>query len=175
MSVLGSKEIRRRILEENLIENYIDLDVQTQPSGFDFTVGKIGTLLDMGAVDFDNTNRWIPPVKWFEPQHLNIETGKPYWFLKPGVYVMIYNEKLNLPLDLMGDSFHRSSLMRCGVLVNHGRWDPGYSGMGRSILIVHNPHGFQLYKNARVTQIKFYKVEGVETGYSGRYQKEKLT
>jgi len=43
------------------IENYTDLDVQIQPSGFDFTVGKIGTLLDMGTVDFDNTDRRIPP------------------------------------------------------------------------------------------------------------------
>lgn len=166
MSVISSDEIRRRILEEKLVENYIDLDVQIQPCGFDLTVRKVGKLHERGVVDFDNTRRHVPDILWLQP-----EEDIP-WYLDPGTYMMVFNEQLNIPLDLMADSIFRSSLMRCGVFTGLGRWDPGYSGTGQSLLIVHNPYGLTLSKNARTTQVKFTRVEGVKQGYRGQYQNE---
>ena len=171
MSVIAADEIKRRILEEKLVENYINLDTQLQPAGFDLTVNVVGVFKTDGAVDFDNSCRKNSEIDWVEP-YLTLDTKKPFWHLGPGVYAMMFNERMNFPLDLMGDSFHRSSLMRCGVEVSYGRWDPGYCGMGRTLLIVHNPHGFTLYKDARVAQVKFFKVRGVKKGYNGQYQGE---
>jgi len=170
VTVIGSKEIRRRILEENLVENYIDLETQLQPAGFDLTIDIIGTFKGGGSIDFDNSNRNVPKVLPIPPES---QTGRnPYWILKPGAYMISLNEKINMPLDLMGDSMYRSSLMRCGVFTGLGRWDPGYSGVGVSLLVVHNPNGFWLSKNARICQVKFTRVEGVDSGYNGQYQNE---
>ena len=170
MTVIGSKEIRRRILEENLVENYIDLETQLQPAGFDLTIDIIGTFKGEGSIDFDNRDRDIPEVLQLPPEPQT--ERKPYWALKPGAYMVLLNEKINMPLDLAGDSMYRSSLMRCGVFTGLGRWDPGYSGVGVSLLVVHNPDGFRLFKNARICQIKFIKVEGIDSGYNGQYQNE---
>jgi len=170
VTVIGSKEIRRRILEEKLVENYIDLETQLQPAGFDLTVKNVGKFSKGGKIDFNNSRRSIPDVIHLPLRHYL--KRNPYWLIAPGAYMVSLNEKVNMPLDLMGDSIYRSSLMRCGVFTGLGRWDPGYSGTGVSLLIVANPHGFKLYKNARICQIKFERVEDVDSGYNGLYQNE---
>jgi len=170
VTVIGSKEIRRRILEEKLVENYIDLETQLQPAGFDLTVRSVSKFTKGGMIDFDNTFRHIADVRELPPE--SHTSANPYWILKPGAYMVSLNEKINMPLDLMGDSIYRSSLMRCGVFTGLGRWDPGYSGVGVSLLVVNNEFGFWLFKNARICQIKFERVEDVDSGYNGLYQNE---
>jgi dUTP pyrophosphatase len=170
MTVLGSKELRRRIEEEDLITGYIDLDVQLQPNGFDLSVENVFVFLEAGEIGFET--RYIPNI---EP----VPLVDGIWLLKPGAYAIGLREKINLPGDLraeahpiMGDSMHRSTVMRCGNVTASGRWDVGYSGMGRSLLIVHNPFGLRLRENARVIQIKFERVEGADMAYTGDYQNE---
>ena len=172
MTVLGSKEIRRRILEEDLITNYIDLESQLQPNGFDLCVASVFTFTEAGEIAFANSDRIIPRL---DPYPLS----EGIWFLGPGAYAIGIREKINLPGDLrvdahpiMGDSIHRSTVMRCGNVMASGRWDVGYSGVGRSLLIVHNPFGLKLHENARVIQIRFDRVEGVDKAYDGEYQNE---
>ena len=173
ITVLGSREIRRRIEEEDLITGYLNLDIQLQPNGFDLTVGGVFTFQEAGEIDFDNSRRRIPSLEVFP-----LSDG--IWYLAPGAYAIGIREKINLPGDLraeafpiMGDSIHRSTVMRCGCISASGRWDVGYSGMGRSLLVVYNPFGLRLHENARVIQIKFERVEGADKAYNGLFQNEK--
>lgn len=173
MTVLGSAEIRRRILEEGLITGYIDLDTQLQPNGFDLCVENVFTFTEAGEIDYSNKNRHIPKIAVMTPDENGI------WFLPQGAYAIGIKEKINLPSDIkaeanliMGDSIHRSTVMRCGCVMASGRWDVGYSGMGRSLLVVHNPYGLKLHKHGRLIQIKFYRVENVDKAYEGDYQNE---
>jgi dUTP pyrophosphatase len=54
-------------------------------------------------------------------------------------------------------------------------WDAGYSGRSQSMLVVYNPHGFRLHKNARVMQLVFFHTtRAVDQGYSGKYQNENI-
>ena len=94
--------------------------------------------------------------------------------LKKGVYKVIYNEVVKMPLNVAAIARTRSTLLRNGTEVGTAVWDPGYEGRSSSMLTVHNPHGLRLKKDARVAQLIFFETGDVEKGYSGVYQKERM-
>jgi dUTP pyrophosphatase len=94
--------------------------------------------------------------------------------LAAGIYMITYNEIVHLPKNLMALGRPRSSLLRCGVNVGTAVWDAGYEGRSQSLLMVHNPQGFVLQKNARVTQLVFLTLTGESEGYQGVYQGENI-
>jgi dUTP pyrophosphatase len=92
--------------------------------------------------------------------------------LSPGPYLITYNEIVNLPKHIMALGRPRSSLLRCGVSVGMAVWDAGYRGRSQSLLVVHNPQGFRVQQNARVSQLVFMEMTGESAGYQGIYQNE---
>ncbi len=88
--------------------------------------------------------------------------------------IYYYNEVVHLPRDIMALGRPRSSLLRCGVGVGTAVWDAGYEGRSQSLLIVHNPHGFRVQRNARITQLVFFELTGESEGYNGIYQGENI-
>jgi dUTP pyrophosphatase len=68
----------------------------------------------------------------------------------------------------------RSSLLRCGVNIGTAVWDAGYSGRSQSLMLVYNPRGFRIQKNARVAQLIFMPLTTETEGYSGKYQNENI-
>jgi len=54
-------------------------------------------------------------------------------------------------------------------------WDPGYEGKGEGLLIVENPYGIVLEKDARIVQLIFIRLESKpESEYRGVYMREGL-
>lgn len=168
--MLSRDELRERIAGETpLVENMIDKDTQLQPNSVELTLRTVESLKGLGAVDFDNSQRQVP-------QSENLEFDSEGWILlAPGTYKVTFNEIVNIPLDLAAIARPRSSLLRCGVTVESAVWDSGYRGRSESMLVVYNPHGFRVRKNARLLQLVFYSLQGkVEQGYNGRYQHENI-
>jgi dUTP pyrophosphatase len=86
-----------------------------------------------------------------------------------------YNEVVHLPQNIMALGLPRSSLLRCGVNIHTAVWDAGYSGRSQSLLVVYNPMGFLLHRNAKVLQLIFFQLSRpVEQGYTGIFQGENL-
>mgnify|MGYP001029784483 CR=1 FL=1 len=164
--MLNNKEIRNLIEEKDLISNYIDLDTQLQPNGFDLTIADVYELLSAGQIDFDNSQRRFPLIKSLFPDN------KYGVQLVQGCYQILFNEVIKIPLNLIGISINRSSLMRCGCSTAVGIWDAGYEGKGKTSLLVSNLQGLSLYKNARIVQILFLELNDVENGYAGVFQGE---
>lgn len=170
MTMLSRDELRERIAGETpLVENMIDKDTQLQPNSVELTLRTVESLKGLGAVDFDNSQRQVP-------QSENLEFDSEGWILlAPGTYKVTFNEIVNIPLDLAAIARPRSSLLRCGVTVESAVWDSGYRGRSESMLVVYNPHGFRVRKNARLLQLVFYSLQSkVEQGYNGRYQHENI-
>ena len=166
--MLNDKILRKLITEHNLVTEYIDLDKQLQPSGFDLSLESVEAYLGGGTVDFNNRERVIADTKTIEPD-------KDGWInLEKGVYKLIYNEVVKIPLNVAAIARTRSTLLRNGADVGTAVWDPGYEGRSSSMLTVHNPYGLRLKKDARVAQLIFFETEDVEKGYSGVYQKERM-
>jgi len=166
--MLNDKQLKTLILEKNLVTNYIDLETQLQPSGFDLSLQSIEEYLGSGAVDFSNKERKLAETKPITPD-------KEGWYLlEKGVYKVVYNEVVKMPLDIAAIARSRSTLLRNGAEVGTAVWDPGYEGRSSSMLLVHNPYGLRLKKNARIAQLIFFNTGRVDQGYRGAYQKERL-
>lgn len=167
MSALNREEIEKRIMEENLISDYIDLKTQVQPNGFDCTLKEVEKLSEAGKIDFDNTQRELPKGK-----QVNFE--EDWVFLEKGTYRAYLNEVVSLDDSTMGIGRPRSTLARAGVGLITALWDAGYNGRSVVGLTVHNPGGVWLKRNARIMQLVFIKLTGKTQSYTGVYQGENI-
>jgi dUTP pyrophosphatase len=166
--MLNQNDIRTLIENNKLVSDYIDLEKQLQPSGFDLSLREIHEFLGQGMVDFSNKERKIAETRLVKPD----EEG---WYdLEQGCYMLVYNEVVKMPLDIVAIARSRSTMLRNGASMGTAVWDPGYQGRSSSLLIVNNPFGIRLKKNARVAQLIFFKISEVKEGYSGIYQDERI-
>jgi dUTP pyrophosphatase len=155
--MLNSKTIRRLIETQQLIKDYFDLslrEVQAYRGG--------------GSVDFTNRERVVAETEPLEPD------AEGWFNLPQGCYVVVYNEVVNMPLNIVALARSRSTVLRNGAAVETAVWDPGYRGRSSSLLVVHNPHGVRLKRDARIAQLVFYSTDEVEEGYAGVYQNERV-
>ncbi len=169
MAVLSGNDIRRLIKgKPPLIEGWLDLDEQVQANGFDLTLRDCAVMESGGQIAADNRDRIVSGLA---PLYFD---DRGYLDLAPGAYMITYNEIVHLPKDIMALGRPRSSLLRCGVSVGTAVWDAGYEGRSQSLLVVHNPHGFRVQRNARITQLVFLTLTGESEGYRGIYQGENI-
>ena len=89
--------------------------------------------------------------------------------------MVVFNEVVHLPLDLMALGRPRSSLLRSGVAMHTAVWDAGYRGRSQALLTVYNPEGFRVQQNAGLMQLVFFRLaQPVVEGYQGRFLGENL-
>ena len=158
------------IMKLGIVMSMIDDKSQVQPAGVDLTVSEVFKFKGHGQLGFSNASRKLPDV---EKLNFNCD-GR--LFLERGAYRVRYNEIVRVPGDCIAVGFPRSSLMRMGATIISAVWDPGYEGRGEGLLLVENPHGIVLERNARVMQLIFIKLlaKPIKT-YSGSYQHEGLS
>ncbi len=166
--VLSTTDILRLIGQNPpLISGWIDLDVQLQAAGFDLTLREVRKFKTPGQIDFSNVKRRVS-----ETELLPFDENESV-FLPPGAYLVVFNEELCLPRNIVAIAKPRSSLLRSGATVETAVWDPGYRGRSKALLVVYNSAGIVLEKNARIVQLVFMEVSNpLERGYSGVYQGE---
>jgi dUTP pyrophosphatase len=167
MGVLSDKEIVKLMsVTPSLLGHLVDKNIQLQPAGVDITLRDIFEFSSTGTIDFSNKQRVIS-----ECRKVSFKGG--FAHLKTGAYKIVYNETVRIPRDCIALAFPRSSLLRCGAFLHCAVWDPGYSGRSESLLIVSNPHGIRLAKNARLAQLVFIKLSKKPGKlYRGRYLAE---
>jgi len=165
-SVLCMRDIKNRIIHDKLIEDYIDLDVQLQPNGFDCTLRKVVKVVGSAKIDFHTKS--LPEVE-------ELEFDEDGWiFLPKGYYRAYLNEIVNLPKNLMAFGRPRSTLVRAGANILTAVWDAGYRGRSEVGLVVYNENGIWLRRNARIVQLVFVKLSCETEPYSGSYQNENV-
>jgi dUTP pyrophosphatase len=169
MSVLSGNDIRRLIKQKpTLVEGWLNLAAQVQANGFDLTLRDVALMQSAGRIMVSNSQRVVSdlsPLVFDETDCLD---------LVPGTYIITYNEIVHLPKNIMALGRPRSSLLRCGVNVGTAVWDAGYEGRSQSLLVVYNPLGFHVQKNARITQLIFLELTDESEGYKGIYQRENI-
>lgn len=168
--MLNRQEIERLIKKKGLVADYVNLDIQLTPNGFDLTVCDVFEFNEAGALDFSNKERKIPECKKILPKKKNPEDKFGWWSLKKGAYKIRTNELVNLPKDLIGLAFSRTSLLRMGAFTQHGVWDAGFRGRGEFVLVVENPKGIRLKQNARIAQLIFMRINETSHSYEGIYK-----
>ena len=168
-AVLSKPDIQRLLKQEPpLIEDYINLEEQVQPNGIDLTLREVSMLQSSGKIAAMDSQRLVSDVAPLVFDGLN------FIDLMPGAYIITYNEIVHLPKNVMALATPRSSLLRCGVTINTAVWDAGYSGRSQSLMVVYNPQGFRLQRNARIVQLVFLQLTRETEGYRGAYQGENI-
>jgi dUTP pyrophosphatase len=151
-----------------LIKDYLNLKEQVQPCGFDLTLREVSKIKSGGAITTKNEDRVIS-----DTHYCSFNPDGRIW-LTQGPYIIMYNEEVNIPLNIMALVRPRSSLLRCGVSIHTAVWDPGYNGRSVSLLVVHTSNGITLEKDARIAQMIFFELQSETEGYNGIYQGENL-
>ncbi len=159
------------ILPKQFLSSFISghiADSQFQPAGVDITLKKVLKFSTHGQIDFDNTERKVS-----ETEEVPFE-GEGEWVALPqGCYKVMFNEYVKIPPDAAALCFPRSSLLRSGMSLECAVWDPGYEGRSEALLVVSNPHGARLKKNAKIGQLVFIRLsETARELYSGQYKGE---
>ena len=152
-----------------LLEDFLSLEAQLQPNGFDMTMRDISRLTSSGAVGVEESSRVLSETEV-------MEFGPDGWLkLDPGPHLVTFNEVVNLPLGVMALGRPRSTLLRSGVSVHTAVWDAGYHGRSQALLVVYHPDGYHLQRNARLMQLVFFQLEtAASRGYQGRFQSENI-
>jgi len=168
-AVLSKHDIHRLLRQEPpLIEGYINLEAQMQPNGVDLTLREVALLQSSGKIAVEDSQRLVSDLAPL------VFDGLGFIELMVGAYIITYNEIVHLPRNIIALATPRSSLLRCGVTVNTAVWDAGYSGRSQSLMIVYNPQGFRLQRNARIVQLIFLELTQETEGYHGAYQGENI-
>jgi dUTP pyrophosphatase len=183
-----------RALVPKLVNGIRSVTHQTQPCGVDLTLKRVFKFTSAGTIDFDNSLRTkanyseVPMIARSLNLHrkdngsssvatvleVTSTTQAPVKsvFLEPGSYSVEFNETIDVPLDMMGEIFTRSSLYRSGAFVVTGVVDSGYAGPLGGMLVVSNLHGINLVEGAKLAQIVFHQMTEQVEGYSGVYQQQ---
>jgi len=169
VAILSKQDIYRLLQQQPpLIEGYINLEEQVQPNGIDLTLREIALLQSSGKIAVNDSQRLVSDLAPL------VFDGLGFIDLVPGAYIITYNEIVHLPKNVMALARPRSSLLRCGVTVDTAVWDAGYSGRSQSLMVVYNPQGFRLQRNARLVQLVFLWLTQETEGYRGAYQGENI-
>lgn len=168
-AILSKQDIQRLVQQQPpLVEGCINLEEQVQPNGIDLTLREVALLQSSGKIAVKDSQRLVSNLAPL------VFDGMDFVDLVPGAYIVTYNEVVHLPRNIVALATPRSSLLRCGVTVNTAVWDAGYSGRSQSLMVVYNPQGFRLQRNARIVQLVFLQLTEETEGYHGAYQEENI-
>ena len=167
LTILSDREILELLRgRERMITNFVSLEDQIQPSGFDLTLRSAAVFSGQGTLG-KSGERTLSALQGVKPRGSHLELGE-------GSYLVRYNEHVSLPLDVAALVLPRSSLMRMGVTLHTAVWDPGYRGRGVGLLAVHNTDGVRIEIGSRIAQMIFMVTSRKPARrYGGTYQDER--
>jgi deoxycytidine triphosphate deaminase len=175
MSVIGIKEVVRRINEEGLITGLGGRDLSNpEGTGIDLRLGAVHKIIEGGAyIEADGAAGLgrRQGVKTEELYTLREGNTQDELVIHPGEYYLVQTaETIKTPLDLMPMVYPRSSLFRAGLLLLVTKTDPGYEGTLTFGLTNLGRFEVKLQLGARICNIVFHGIEGEVIGYRGQHQ-----
>jgi len=154
------------LIANGMIRNYVDINTQIQSNGFDLTLKNVMMFTDewQPRIDFTNETRLISSAR------LILSEDKEY-HLEQGIYLFRANEVFKTPDNIVGWGMPRSTLSRCGIILNSAVLDAGYSG--HLVFVMYIPQAITFSKDARFVQMIFFKLnEAPSKLYEGAYKEK---
>ena len=100
-----------------------DAQVQMQPCGVGVSLKQLLRWTPPSSVDFEN-KFWVDA----EAQSISFESSLARIYLAEGGYLVRLHEMVDVPLDIMGQVFVRSSPWRSGALLTAGVTERHFRG-----------------------------------------------
>jgi deoxycytidine triphosphate deaminase len=170
--ILGIKELHRLVDEHKLVENLCEREMKNpEGAGFDLRMGEVFNLEGYGYLGIEerDTPKSIS-AGIYDPEKVTS------FVFEPGRYYLIKTiEKVNLPTDLSGIIFPRTTLFRSGLGLFNGVVQPGYQGELTFGICNLGKSNIKVDFGARVVHITFHQVLGEGNQYRGQWQGGRVT
>jgi deoxycytidine triphosphate deaminase len=165
--ILGVDKVVDLINKKKLIEGIDESNMNLEGCGVDLRIGELYEM-EEGEGFLTIETRKSPNFKLLA----KFEKGSSIKMrLEPGkTYSATTIETINTPEDLMGWFIPRSTLYKCGIVVQGIRTDPGYRGKFSFIMTNTSKMPFVLEMGARIAAMVFHKVDGKANLYIGQWQ-----
>ena len=174
--ILNDKEIKKLAEKEDMIKPFVDHQVEKgvisyglSSFGFDIRAGnkfKIFTDIDSAIVDPKNFNN---------DSFVDKESDDSV-IIPPNSFALLYSvEKFNMPEDVMGIIYNKSSWARCGLIVNTSIIEPAFRGTVTLELSNTTPLPAKVYPNEGIAQVVFFRGKRPNKTYderNGKYQNQ---
>ncbi len=168
--IIGIKKLHELVKEINLVENLCERE-QNNPegAGFDLRLGEIHELEGDGFLGVEE--RDTPNINLVAKNENSKDEKDNSFIFEPGKYYLIKTmEKVNLPVNLSGIIFPRTTLFRSGLTLFNGIVQPGYSGELTFGICNMGKSNIRVSFGARIVHITFHEVLGEGNQYRGQWQ-----
>jgi deoxycytidine triphosphate deaminase len=178
--ILGIKKLHELVKKINLVENLCDREMNNpEGAGFDLRLGEIYELEGDGFLGVEE--RQTPTAKLVAKANPNCAAGEELkgvadetedaFVFEPNKYYLIKTmEKVNLPTNLSGIIFPRTTMFRSGLGMFNGIVQPGYSGELTFGVCNLGQANIKISFGARIAHITFHEVLGEGNQYKGQWQ-----
>ena len=172
--IIGIKKLHELVKENSLVENLCGRELNSpEGAGFDLRLGEVYEIEGDGFLGIEE--RDTPNIKLVgkhESSYAKASEDKENAFIfEPGKYYLIKTmEKVNLPTNLSGIIFPRTTLFRSGLALFNGIVQPGYSGELTFGICNLGKSNIKVSFGARVVHITFHEVLGEGNQYKGQWQ-----
>lgn len=102
------------------------------------------------------------------------EDGLRFFIVPPnGTALGVTRETFNVPNNVIGQVFGKSTYSRCGLVINCTLLEPGWRG--ELVIELHNasPMPIKVYSDGGISQIVFLRGDHCSATYNGKYQDQK--
>jgi deoxycytidine triphosphate deaminase len=163
---LGPKILLKLVKEIKLVENLSERELANpEGAGFDLRVGEIHKIYGRGFLGIEE--RKTPVTKMVA----SYKKVKKRFTFEPGSYYLVKTiESVNLPEDIVGYLFTRSTLFRSGIIHGLSQISPGYSGPLVMSLANIGQCKIEIELGARFAHVQFEKIEGGGSAYRGQWK-----
>ncbi|MDO9399701.1 MAG: hypothetical protein Q7T79_03410, partial [bacterium] len=167
--ILGIEKLHQLVKEMKLVENLCDREINNpEGAGFDLRLGEVYELEGDGFLGVEE--RDTPKIKLLDSYNSAKLETENFFIFKPNKYYLIKTiEKVNLPTDLSGIIFPRTTLFRSGLGLFNGIVQPGYSGELTFGLCNLGKGDVKISFGARIAHITFHEVLGEGNQYRGQW------
>jgi len=168
--ILGVDKLLKLVKEKKLVENLCEREL-TNPegAGFDLRLGEIFKLKGGGFLGVEERN--TPDTVSIAKYNRKLGEKKNYFVFEPSKYYLVKTvEKVNLPTNLSGIIFPRTTIFRSGLGLFNGIVQPGYSGELTFGICNLGKNKIKISLGARVVHITFHEVLGSGNQYRGQWQ-----
>lgn len=164
---IGPKVLLKLVKTQELVRNLSEREL-TNPegAGFDLRVGEVYKIAGRGFLGIDE--RQTPEARLIAKYKVG---PKKVFTIKPGKFVLVKTiESVNLPKNIAGHLFARSTLFRSGLFLFLTQVAPGYEGELTMGLANIGPSRMDIELGARIAHIQFTRVDGGGSLYRGQWK-----
>jgi deoxycytidine triphosphate deaminase len=165
--IIGADKLMDLIKTQKLIEGFDEGNLNIEGCGIDLRLGELYEMVDDEGFLYIETRK-SPNFKLLA----KFEKGKSIKIkLEPGkTYSATTLETINTPEDLFGWFLPRSTMYKCGIIVQGIKTDPGYKGKFSFIMTNTSKKPFELEMGTRIANMVFHRIDGKANLYIGQWQ-----